>query len=333
MTYRACSMFEFALPKGKRQGEKNIIKPRPLGLSPLTPTFSRRERGKAFIALALALTLASLLFSSTVRAAPPQSEPVPGGIAVIPLAQSAKPPRAYFNDQRVMVVKDGDGWVAVVGIPLDAKPGDYLLRVEDAATQDKAADKQIAFVVHSKEYETQRLTIKDQRKVEPNAKDLERIRRESRIMQTAFTAWRDQDDVPLQFDLPAQGPMSSPFGLRRIFNGEPRNPHSGIDIAAPAGTPIHAPAAGRVTAVGNYFFNGNTVLIDHGQGLVTMYCHMSKIAAKKGQIVARGDVIGYVGHTGRATGPNVHWSVSLNDARVDPRLFLSRETLARLEGK
>jgi murein DD-endopeptidase MepM/ murein hydrolase activator NlpD len=281
----------------------------------------------------LALTLTSLLFSGTARAAPPQSEPVPGGVAVIPLSHSEEAPRAYFNDRRVMVVKEGDSWVAVVGIPLDAKPGDYLLKVEDAAARDKTADTQIAFAVHDKEYETQRLTIKDKRKVEPTAQDLKRIRRESHLMQAAFTAWHDQADVPLQFDLPAQGPMSSPFGLRRIFNGEPRNPHSGIDIAAPAGAPIHAPAAGRVTAVGNYFFNGNTVLIDHGQGLVTMYCHMRKIAVKKGQDVARGDVIGYVGHTGRATGPNVHWSVSLNDARVDPRLFLSRETLAKLEGK
>ncbi len=259
----------------------------------------------------------------------PQSEPVPGGIAMIPLPHSNAAPRAYFNDQRVMVVKDEQGWVAVVGVPLDTKPGDYTLRVEDAG----ATITKVAFAIHDKEYETQRLTIKDKRKVEPNAEDLKRIRRESRIMQAAFTAWQDQADVPLQFDLPAQGPMSSPFGLRRIFNGQPRNPHSGLDIAAPAGAPIHAPAAGRVVALGNYFFDGNTVLIDHGQGLVTMYCHMHKIAVKKGQQLARGDIIGYVGHTGRATGPHLHWGVSLNNARVDPMLFLSRETIAGLEGK
>lgn len=306
------------------------------GIQPpsLLPSSSRRggaDRGTTTIerpAFACLLMLLLAVFSATPHAATlPRSEPVPGGIAVIPLGDAATAPHAYFNDQRVMVVKDERGWTAVVGIPLDSKPGDYVLKVDDA----HASEHQITFAVKDKAYETQRITIKDQRKVEPNAQDLKRIRRESHIMQTAFAGWRDEPDVNLHFDLPAQGPLSSPFGLRRIFNGLPRNPHSGLDIAAPAGAPIHAPAAGRVAAVGHYFFNGNTVLIDHGQGLVTMYCHMSKILVKKGQKLARGEVIGYVGHTGRATGPHVHWSVSLNNARVDPSLFLSPDAVADLE--
>jgi len=272
-----------------------------------------------------------LLFCSGILHATtlPQAEPVPGGIAVVPLASGDKrPPSAYFAGQRVMVLKNAGQWVAIVGIPLASKPGTATLQIQRGAQKTSQA-----FTIHDKNYTTQRITIKDKRKVDPTAQDLKRIRRESRIMHSAFTTWHPRDDVPLRLDLPAKGPVSSPFGLRRIFNGQARNPHSGLDIAAAAGEPIHAPAAGRVAAVGNYFFNGNTVLIDHGQGLVTMYCHMQKIMVKKGQTLSRGEVIGLVGQTGRATGPHVHWGVSLNNARVDPGLFLAPGILAKLEEK
>jgi murein DD-endopeptidase MepM/ murein hydrolase activator NlpD len=273
------------------------------------------------------LLLVLLAFSpgATRAAALPQAEPVPGGVAVVALDRGGgEAPRAYFNGDRVMVLKRGPQWVAVVGIPLDAKPGNYAVRIQD---------RKLGFTVRDKRYAEQRLTIEDKRKVEPTAEDLKRIRRESAIIHAALAAWHAKAQVPLQFDLPVLGPVSSPFGLRRVFNGEPRNPHSGIDIAVPAGTPIRAPAPGRVAAVGNFFFDGNMVMIDHGQGLVTMYAHMEKVLVKKGRRVARGEVIGLVGQTGRATGPHLHWGVSLNNARVDPTLFLSSETLARLEGK
>jgi murein DD-endopeptidase MepM/ murein hydrolase activator NlpD len=124
------------------------------------------------------------------------------------------------------------------------------------------------------------------------------------------------------FDKPVNGPLSSPFGLRRFFNGEERNPHSGLDFAAKTGTPIKTPAAGKVILTGNYFFNGKTVFVDHGQGLISMFCHLSQIDVTVGDELSRGAVLGKVGSTGRATGPHLHWNVSLNDARVDPSIFI-----------
>lgn len=261
------------------------------------------------------------LFASTL----PKETPVPGGLAVIALNGHADAaPHAYFNNARAMVVRDNGRWYAIVGLPLNSAIGEHVLTVRDGDAETRQR-----FTVRDKQYETQRLTIKDKRKVEPSPEDMKRIQRDKREMDEAFATFREEVEVPLHFDLPAEGPLSSPFGLRRIFNGLPRAPHSGLDVAAAAGSPVRAPAAGRVLATGDYFFNGNTVLVDHGQGLVTMYCHLQRIDVKTGQALARGDLIGAVGQTGRATGPHLHWGVSLNNARVDPLLFLSPEALAK----
>ena len=183
-------------------------------------------------------------------------------------------------------------------------------------------DKNITFKVVEKAYETQRLTIKNKRKVNPYKNDMTRILSDKKRINTALSTFSKNLPSSLLLHQPVQGRYSSPFGLRRYFNEQPRKPHSGLDIAAPEGTPIQAAGSGTIVETGDYFFNGNTIFIDHGKGLITMYCHLNKIDVITGQRVTRGEKIGAVGETGRVTGPHLHWSVSLNHALVDPRLFL-----------
>jgi murein DD-endopeptidase MepM/ murein hydrolase activator NlpD len=250
--------------------------------------------------------------------------PVPGGIAAIRLPTDADPMSVRFERQRVLITREEGATYAIVGLALNVKPGMHYLEAKSRANKPL----RLAFEVRDKTYETQHITIEDKRKVNPEKRDLERINREKKQIGAALRHWSNSTAVTLDFLKPVDGPLSSPFGLRRFFNKQPRSPHSGLDIAAGEGAPIHAPAPGTVIDTGDFFFNGNTVFIDHGQGLITMYCHMSRIDVKPGQQVASGEVIGAVGKTGRVTGPHLHWGVSLNNARVDPLLFLVEEPRA-----
>lgn len=249
----------------------------------------------------------------------PQTSPVPGGVAVIPLAtKSQAPPLVRYDQKRVMVLRTEGRWQAVVGIPLGAQPGIHHLEVAAAKKT-----RRIPFTVKDKQYATQRLTITDRRKVEPTPEDLARIEQENKKISAALATWNDAGVIPAGFSLPVvDGKPGNSFGMRRIFNGQARKPHSGMDISADSGAPVLSPAPGTVIMTGDYFFTGNSVFVDHGQGLITLYCHLEQIQVQPGQALERGDRIGKVGMTGRATGPHLHWGVSLNQVSVNPALFL-----------
>ena len=241
------------------------------------------------------------------------NKPVPGGVAVVELGPSATAPKATYQGKPVLVVKEQDNWLAIVGIPLTVKPGNERI---------SSGGRSLPFIVGYKKYPEQRITLKNKSQVSPAPAQLKRIEAELAVQIKAYRSFSPNLPSNLVLDKPVNGPLSSKFGVRRFFNGEERNPHSGLDFAVPAGTPIKTPANGKVILVGNYFFNGNTVFIDHGQGFISMFCHMSTIDVKVGQQLVRGAVVGKVGSTGRATGPHMHWNVSLNDARVDPAIFI-----------
>ena len=243
----------------------------------------------------------------------PQEERVPGGLAVLDVGPARLPaPAVRYQGKPVLLVAVADRWQALVGLPLHAEVGEQQLEVNG---------NKLGFSIAGKAYATQPLKVAP-KFVNPAPQDAERIAREQALMQAAFARFSTPLPQQLLMRQPTPGPLSSSFGLRRVFNGEARNPHSGLDIAAPTGTPVIAPLAGTVVVTGDFYYNGNTVIIDHGGGLLTLFCHLDRIDAKPAQIINTGDQLGTVGATGRVTGAHLHFSVSLNGARINPALFL-----------
>ncbi|OWL89819.1 peptidoglycan DD-metalloendopeptidase family protein [Halopseudomonas aestusnigri] len=273
---------------------------------------SNRLRRPLAILLLTAFSLPALADGFITRLL---NKPVPGGVAVVVLPEQAEAPRATFQGKPLLTIReDGQRWIAIVGLGLDVPAGQQQI--------DLADGRQLAFNVGSREYTQQHITLKNRSQVNPDPAQLARIERELKEQTDAYAHFSPRQPSNLLFDRPVPGRQSSPFGVRRFFNGEERNPHSGLDFAAGTGTPIKAPAAGQVILVSDYFFNGKTVFVDHGQGLISMFCHLSAIDVAVGQEIPRGGVLGKVGSTGRATGPHLHWNVSLNGNRVDPTIFI-----------
>lgn len=296
-----------------------------LGPSSLSGVPSRR-RALASVCAALASPLVGTAWAAPAKRTGgplPRTLLVPGGVARLALGPGAVRPRAFTagadgsGEVPVLVLGGPGGWTALLGIPLSASPGTAQIRVEDAS----GSPRQLAFQIAPKQYREQRLNVAP-RTVDLSPEDEARWQRERTHQAGVMATFSTPLPERLAMQVPVPGRQSSSFGLRRVFNGQSRNPHSGMDIAAATGTPILAPLAARVIDTGDYFFNGNTVWLDHGGGLLTMVCHLSAIQVQVGDTVAAGQRVGAVGATGRVTGPHLHWGVMLNRSMVDPALFL-----------
>lgn len=261
----------------------------------------------------------SLLLSAAETSALPEQALVPGGIALLQLPDYRPDTRVYFNDKRVAVFPHKNTWYAMAGIGLSTTPGEYefSIRQADGLTLNTKIK------VGSKKYEEQHLTIKNKRKVNPNKQDTERIVAESKRKKKAKRLFTESTPK-VDFIWPVTGHISSIFGLRRFFNEQERRPHSGLDIAAPEGTPIKATADGTVIDAGDFFFSGNMIYLDHGQGVVSLYAHLSEIDVKPGDQIKQGEIIGKVGQTGRVTGPHLHFAVISNQTLIDPVFMLPK---------
>jgi len=238
----------------------------------------------------------------------------PGGIAIVEVGSiDTAAPEVTLDDKPLLVMQRDGLWLAVAGIALDTTPG--TIRVS-ANGVDSAID------ISTHDYREQRITVENQSFVDQTPEQLERIFSERKVIDAVLTSFTQTPVDGLSLEAPIPGKQSDSFGYRRFFNDQPRSPHKGMDISGGSGQAIVAPRAGTVAATGNYFFNGNTVLVDHGQGFITMYCHLSEIGVDEGQRVVTGDLLGAVGSTGRVTGPHLHFGTYLNGTAVDPAIFL-----------
>lgn len=245
----------------------------------------------------------------------------PGEVVLV----EAQPPRplkslhveAFDRTFPAFIRGKGDKWTALIGIDLDTNPGSYRLKLSGMDVEGKSLTAQKTLRVVAKKFPARTLTV-DEKYVTPPQDVLDRIEKEGALVKGIFAAVTPAKFWKRPFEVPVPGKVISAFGKRNIYNGKPRNPHSGIDFRGATGTPIRAPNSGRVVLAQDLYYSGNTVILDHGLGLYSYMGHMSAILVAPGDEVTAGDIVGKVGATGRVTGPHLHWTVRMNEARVDP---------------
>lgn len=264
----------------------------------------------------------------------PKNKPIPGGIAIIPLdLNTIDPPKVLFNTKQVLVIDYNNSqndkhianrkaWIAIVGIPMETKSGLHSIFIFLDPLEDGTFGEQIekSFLVAHAKYPTEKLKL-PQKFISPSYGEQLRINQEQELIKKAYE-YRSALIPNLVLSKPVDGRKTSPFGLKRILNGQHKGFHSGLDLAAPVGSKVVASSYGRVILIGDFFYTGYSVFVDHGNNLITSYSHLDSILVKEGDLVNSKTVIGTVGTTGRSTGPHLHWTVSLNNVRVNPELFL-----------
>jgi murein DD-endopeptidase MepM/ murein hydrolase activator NlpD len=256
----------------------------------------------------ISLFLAAVVFTANQGSVVQITLPHEPGIKSMEVGWEGKKVPAFRNDSV---------WATVLGVDLDAAPGEHKADVSCTMEDGRIEKKEAVVKVVAKKFPTTELKV-EERFVELSKTDLARANRESQETEAIYKTITTDQLWDQPFSIPIPGGTGTNFGHRRVFNGEPRAPHGGADLRATTGTPIRATNRGRVVLAKNLFFTGNTVILDHGLGIYSLYAHLSRIDVKRGLIVTNGQVIGLAGATGRVTGPHLHWAIRAQGARVDP---------------
>jgi hypothetical protein len=273
------------------------------------------------------LSLALVLFATPLTAAesntanpfvaPPmfyelQGEATQGGLMI---GRTAPNSEVMLDGKPILVTAEG---AFVIGFGRD-----HGLTAQLEVAVNRGPRERRTLIIMPRIFAIQRIEGVAEKYVSPPPEDMKRIEEERRLIRQARELRTMASDFAAGFIWPVTGPISGVYGSQRVFNGEPRAPHLGVDIAAPRGTPIYAAADGVVALAGpDLFFNGNVMILDHGLGFSTVYAHLSEFAVKQGERVKQGQVIGKVGATGRVTGPHLHWGANWSGVGVDPQLLV-----------
>jgi murein DD-endopeptidase MepM/ murein hydrolase activator NlpD len=245
----------------------------------------------------------------------------PGEIVKVTVGggESVKYVQLRFEDQKLPGIRKTNSfeYLAFFGLDLSLDPGIYPLNVTLLYTDGRQESLREEIFVKPKKFPLKKLWVKKEY-VTPPQEALERIQRESELMSAVYGMFTPIWLGEGKFILPSEGEVVPNFGERRIFNNQPRSPHSGVDISSPLGAPVRASNSGSVVVANDLYYAGKTVVIDHGLGVFSFYCHFSKIRVQIGDRVAKGDIIGEIGATGRVTGPHLHWAFRISGSRVDP---------------
>ena len=252
----------------------------------------------------------------------------PGEIVKVSLSAHpwVKQASLRFIEKKIRMEKrDSSGeWMAFIGLDLGLVPGTYTIQASILYSDGSQHSLKKTIVVAPKEFPIKKLWV-DEKFVTPPADVLERIRREAELTKSIYAIYSSNWLGKGNFMVPSKGKMAPNFGERRVFNNKPRSPHSGVDISSPFGAPVRASNSGKVVLTNDLYYAGKTVILDHGLGVFSFYCHFSKIRVTRGKLINKGDIIGDIGATGRVTGPHLHWSVRINGSRVDPVSLLHLE--------
>lgn len=298
--------------------------------SPVKPGIDEKTVFKILcLIIALFFGTAQQSFSDNKTISLSSKEVDQGGVIYVKiLKMDNQEPSLKWMDKDITLLYRSDKSVyeGFIAADLEQKPGTYDL---DLIFEPSGVKKQIKIKVYDKDYGVRRITIADDSKVNLNEKDLARAIREKAIMNKLWGASISAPFWDTPFIMPLDSEVIGPFGRRSIINDQPRSPHTGVDLRGKKGTPVKSSNDGLVVFTGDHFFTGNTVVIDHGAGILTMYFHLDKINVKKGDKISRGEALGTVGSTGRATGPHLHWGIRIDGQRIDPVSFV--EISNRLE--